>query len=213
MAYLCQRHEFATLFATYAVSFCAYLMAMKQTKNEADLDMFLKLAIILRGGILFAFPNLSDDIYRFIWDGHLLALGENPFSHLPGYYIENQLFTDVLTPELFAQLNSQNYFSVYPSVCQGVFFVAVSIFPKSIYGACIVIKMFLFLCEIGTLFLLKKMSNVKCQILDVKYQTQNSDTLLLASLAKRRGGSFFGQSPKNEPLFPFFASEASKKEK
>jgi alpha-1,6-mannosyltransferase len=171
MAYLFQRHEFATLFATYAVSFLAYLMALKLTKTESDLNFFLIIAIILRGGILFAFPNLSDDIYRFIWDGHLIALGENPFNHLPRYYVDNQLFTDVLTPELFAKLNSQNYFSVYPSVCQGVFFIAVKLFPKSIYGACMVIKSFLFLCEIGTLFILKRLAipkNSKFQILNSK---------------------------------------------
>lgn len=159
--YVFQRHEFTALFVAYAVCFLAYLYALKLTKTEADLDFFLKTAIILRGLILFAFPNLSDDIYRFIWDGHLTVLGENPFSHLPTYYVQNQLFIDVLTPELFAKLNSPNYFSVYPSVCQGVFFMAVSIFPKSIFGATIVIKFFLFACEIGTLFLLKKMSNVR----------------------------------------------------
>ncbi len=171
IAYFLQRHEFATLFAAYAVSFLAYLMALKLTKNEKDLNFFLFIAIILRGSILFAFPNLSDDIYRFIWDGHLTALGENPFSHLPRYYIDNQLFRGVLTPELFAKLNSPNYFSVYPSICQGVFFIAVSIAPKSIYGATIVIKSFLFLCEIGTLYLLKKLSipsNSKCQISNFK---------------------------------------------
>jgi hypothetical protein len=43
-----------------------------------------------------------------------------------------------------------------------MFFMAVNIFPKSIFGATIVIKFFLFACEIGTLFLLKKMSNVRC---------------------------------------------------
>ncbi len=156
--YVFQRHEFTALFVAYAVCFLAYLYALKLTKTEADLDFFLKMAIILRGLILFAFPNLSDDVYRFIWDGHLTALGENPFSHLPTYYVQNQLFTDVLTPELFAKLNSPNYFSVYPSVCQGVFFVAVSLFPKSILGATIVIKSFLFACEIGTFLLLKKIS-------------------------------------------------------
>jgi alpha-1,6-mannosyltransferase len=156
--YVFQRHEFTALFVAYAVCFCAYLYALKLTKTENDLNFFLKTAIILRGGILFAFPNLSDDVYRFIWDGHLTGLGENPFSHLPSYYIKNQLFTDVLTPELFSKLNSPNYFSVYPSVCQGVFFIAVSIFPKSILGATIVIKSFLFACEIGTLFLLKRLS-------------------------------------------------------
>jgi alpha-1,6-mannosyltransferase len=165
IAYFLQRHEFATLFAAYAVSFGAYLWAIKQTKTEADLNFFLIFAVILRGPLLFSFPNLSDDIYRFIWDGHLIALGENPFSHLPRYYVDNQLFTDVLTPELFSKLNSPNYFSVYPSVCQGVFFVAVTLFPKSIFGATIVIKSFLFLCEIGTIILLKKLtSNSKFQI-------------------------------------------------
>jgi hypothetical protein len=35
-------------------------------------------------------------------------------------------------------------------------------------------------------------------------------SFLRALLAKRRrGGSFFGQSPKNEPHFPFSASEAT----
>ncbi len=171
--YVFQRHEFTALFVAYAVCFLAYLYALKLTKTEADLDFFLKTAIILRGLILFAFPNLSDDIYRFVWDGHLIRLGENPFSHLPTYYVQNQLFTDVLTPELFAKLNSPNYFSVYPSVCQGVFFVAVSIFPKSILGATIVIKSFLFACEIGTLFLLKQfqMSKVIARHEAIKFQT------------------------------------------
>ena len=178
IAYFLQRHEFATLFAAYAVSFLAYLMALKLTKNEKDLNFFLIIAIILRGSILFAFPSLSDDIYRFIWDGHLTALGENPFSHVPRYYIDNQLFTNILTPELFAKLNSPNYFSVYPSVCQGVFFIAVSIFPKSILGATVVIKSFLFLCEIGTLFLLKKLSKFN----DSKFQISNSKSSINAQL-------------------------------
>jgi alpha-1,6-mannosyltransferase len=172
IAYFLQRHEFATLFAAYAVSFGAYLWAIKQTKTEADLNFFLIFAVILRGPLLFSFPNLSDDIYRFIWDGHLIALGENPFSHFPRYYVDNQLFTDVLTPELFLKLNSPNYFSVYPSVCQGVFFVAVTLFPKSIFGATIVIKSFLFLCEIGTIALLKKLSKFD----DSKSQTGDLQT-------------------------------------
>jgi alpha-1,6-mannosyltransferase len=185
IAYLLQRHEFATLFAAYAVSLGAYLMALKLTKTENDLNFFLILAVILRGPLLFSFPNLSDDIYRFIWDGRLIALGENPFSHLPTYYIDNQLFTDVLTPELFSKLNSPNYFSVYPSVCQGVFFIAVSIAPKSIFGATIIIKSFLFACEIGTLFLLKKLaisSNSKSQTSDLQTSNAKLQTPLIYAL-------------------------------
>ena len=54
-------------------------------------------------------------------------------------------------------MNSPQYYSVYPTVCQIVFTTATFLFPKSIYGATVVIKLFLFACEVGTLFLMKKM--------------------------------------------------------
>lgn len=153
-----QRHEFATLFATYAVFFVAYLFVLKKATTEKDHSFFIIIGLLLRGVAVFSFPNLSDDIYRFLWDGHLINLGENPFNHTPQYYIENQLFTERLTPELFSKLNSAPYYSVYPSVCQGIFTLATFLFPKSLYGAAVVIKLFLFLCEIGSIFLMKRMT-------------------------------------------------------
>ncbi len=153
-----QRHEFATLFATYAVFFAAYVFVLKKKTTDKDLSFFITIGLILRGVAVFSFPNLSDDIYRFLWDGHLINLGENPFNHTPQYYVDNQLFNDRLTPELFSKLNSSNYYSVYPSACQSVFTLATFLFPKSLYGAAVIIKLFLFLCEAGTIFLMKKMT-------------------------------------------------------
>ncbi len=149
-----QRHEFAILVATYAVFFATYLVVLNKTKTDEDLVFFLKIGFILRGVVVFSFPNLSDDIYRFLWDGHLVNLGENPFSHPPQYYVDNQLFMERLTPELFSKINSPKYYSVYPTVSQVVFAVATYLFPKSVYGAAVVIKLFLFACEVGTLFLM-----------------------------------------------------------
>ena len=153
-----QRHEFAILFATYAVFFMTYLLVLNKTKTETDLNFFINIGLLLRGVAVFSFPNLSDDIYRFLWDGHLINLGENPFSHPPQYYFENHLFTERLTPELFSKLNSPNYYSVYPTVCQAVFATATFLFPKSIYGAAVVVKLFLFACEVGTIFLMKRIT-------------------------------------------------------
>lgn len=161
ISFYTERHEFATMFATYAVFFVAYLYVLKNVKLDVDLSFFLKISIILRGIVGFSFPNLSDDIYRFLWDGHLINLGENPFNHPPQYYFDNQLFRERLTPELFSKLNSPSYYSVYPTVCQTVFTAATFLFPKSIYGAAVVIKLFLFACEIGTIYLIKKMATDK----------------------------------------------------
>ena len=66
-----QRHEFATLFATYAVFFATYLFVLTNVKTDKDLSFFIIIGLILRGVAVFSFPNLSDDIYRFLWDGQI----------------------------------------------------------------------------------------------------------------------------------------------
>ncbi len=155
--YFVERNNFAHLFTAYSAAFLLYYFILKSVENQGDIDFWVKMGFILRGVLLFSIPNFSEDIYRFIWDGRLINLGINPFNFKPSYFFENQLFLDSLTPELYAQLNSKNYFTIYPSVCQGIFAFAVWLFPKSIYGATLVIKSFLLASEFGTIFLLKKM--------------------------------------------------------
>ena len=102
-------------------------------------------------------PNLSDDIYRFIWDGRLLVNGYNPFEHLPSHYMEQATRIAGLTQELYQALNSPNYFSIYPPIAQLNFALAVFLFPNSILGSAIAMKFFLFAFEIGSIFLIIKL--------------------------------------------------------
>jgi alpha-1,6-mannosyltransferase len=180
IGYFVERQDFTHLITAYSGIFVAYFYILKKTfggfetlqkldtglaQNFPKLLNFWKVitlknllffAILLRGSLLFSTPNLSEDVYRFIWDGRLIHLGINPFNYKPTHFIENQLFSETLTPQLFHLLNSKNYFTVYPPVCQAVFAVAVWLFPTSIYGSMVVIKGFLFLCEIGTIYLMFK---------------------------------------------------------
>ena len=103
---------------------------------------------------LFSIPNLSDDFYRFIWDGRLLASGNHPFAQLPVYYIDNNISIQGIDEELFKSLNSPEYFTIYPALSQYVFWLAASLAPHSVYGSVLVIKMVIFAAEIGSLFLL-----------------------------------------------------------
>jgi Gpi18-like mannosyltransferase len=114
------------------------------------------LGIALRVLLLFNVPNLSDDYARFVWDGRLTAAGYHPFLYLPSYFIENQIFPQGVTPELYARLNSPNYYTVYPPVCQALYAIAAWVSPSSIWGAVFSMKLFLLAAEIGVLFLLKK---------------------------------------------------------
>ena len=65
-------------------------------------------------------PELSDDGYRYVWDGKLQHEGVNPYAYRP---------TDpALAPwrdgPLFPRLNSAGYYSVYPPASQVVFWAA-----------------------------------------------------------------------------------------
>jgi len=153
LGYGVDRMDFWSLFRAFMVAFGGYLVLVFRP-DEERLFWLVGLGVALRLALVFAFPLLSDDVYRFIWDGHLIAAGENPFAHPPGYYLEvgNQL--PGLTRELFDLLNSPDYYTVYPPVAQGAFTAAVWLSPGSWYGAAVVMKLFLLGCELGSLLVM-----------------------------------------------------------
>lgn len=163
--YFIERKDFIHLISIYACAFAIYFYVLRSTQTEKDIDYWIKISLILRGVLLFSLPQFSEDVYRFIWDGRLIHLGINPFNFKPSYFVDNQLFTEVLTPELFSKLNSKEYFTVYPSVCQGIFTFSVALFPKSIFGSIVVIKAFILAGEVGTIFLMKKILPASQKIL------------------------------------------------
>ena len=84
-AYHSQRANFASIFVIYTTLFLLFA-GIYQTQK----DRFLTLACI---GVLFriisivAIPNLSQDFYRFIWDGRMLLNGINPYLFTPESFI------------------------------------------------------------------------------------------------------------------------------
>lgn len=105
--------------------------------------------------LLLATPALSDDFYRFLWDGRLWLAGENPFLHLPAFYAENN-FQGIqgLNKELFQGLNSPHYFSVYPPVSQFVFALAAWVNPESNLAGIVTMRAIIILAELGSFWLM-----------------------------------------------------------
>ncbi|MEM9857052.1 MAG: hypothetical protein AAF843_06840 [Bacteroidota bacterium] len=102
-------------------------------------------------------PGLSDDIYRFVWDGKLLHEGIHPFSHVPSWFIANNRLPDTLNIELYNSLNSPDYFTIYPPVGQFLFWV--SAFSDSVLGSAIIMRIFIFVAELGSIYLLLQLSD------------------------------------------------------
>jgi alpha-1,6-mannosyltransferase len=154
LAYYTPRENFWQLITTFAALFGVYFWLLKTAQKE--IKLLVTAAIAFRVIMLFGFPTLSDDIYRFYWDGLLLSNGENPFLHLPAYYLQPGNELPGLSSELYNKLNSPEYYTIYPPISQFVFTVAAWLSPKSIYGAMLVMKLFIFLAEIGTILTISK---------------------------------------------------------
>lgn len=123
---------------------------------------FIHLAIafgfVLRLALCFRLPNLSDDYFRFFWDGLLVVEGVNPYVYLPRALPGSELILPAtLDAELLGQLNSPDYFSVYPPICQWVFASGAWLFPDDLLGAVVVMKGWILLAECGSLFFLIKL--------------------------------------------------------
>ncbi len=169
LGYWPQQSDFTLIAGLYGGAFLLYFWVVLHVGRGAlsreqllgpqesfrfGLVSWMWVAVLARLALLWGMPHLSDDVYRFIWDGRLGAQGLDVFAHLPAWYMEEGHEVRGLTRELFEQLNSPEYFTIYPPVAQAVFRLAARLFPESVYGSVLVLRTFLLLCELGSLYLL-----------------------------------------------------------
>src|SRR5688572_24199567 len=58
--------------------------------NEKTPWFFIFIAgLLLRFSLFLAIPQWSEDYARFLWDGEVLRLGENPYSETPAEFLKN----------------------------------------------------------------------------------------------------------------------------
>ena len=159
LLYFTPRPNFILTYILFLLLFVGYFVMIRQVQ-AFPLRLCIALAVVLRLMALFSLPVLSDDYFRFIWDGKMTMAHVNPFHFAPAAYLAAHP-GDAYLQSLVAQMNSADYNSVYPPVLQYIFAFAVWLFPTSAYGAVVVMKLFIFLSECLTirvlyLYLIKK---------------------------------------------------------
>ncbi|MER2997715.1 glycosyltransferase 87 family protein [Pontibacter populi] len=155
LGYAMPRDNFAQLVLLFAVCFAGYVYVVNQ---RVPLWHGIAAAIFFRLILLPATPLLSDDYFRFIWDGRLLSAGINPYLYLPGYFVqEGATIVSGINEALFQRLNSPNYYSVYPPVAQAVFWLSAKLSPYSITGSIVVIRVIILVAEVLNIFLLLRL--------------------------------------------------------
>jgi hypothetical protein len=94
----------------------AWLVLHRPGSDRARLPIILAAGLLARILLLPGAPTLSEDVYRYLWDGHLVAHGVNPFPHAPS--------DPELTPYrngLLRHLNHADVPTIYPPLAQLLF--------------------------------------------------------------------------------------------
>ena len=156
-AYFIERTQFYIVSFLWIALFSSFYLLL-QNKNSS-FNTLIIIAILFRCIFLFATPNLSQDFYRFIWDGRMLINGFNPYLSLPETFIQLNLQPIAEASILYdgmGELNGSHYTN-YPPLNQFCFFIAALFASKSVFGSVIVLRVLIILADIGILYFGKKL--------------------------------------------------------
>lgn len=118
-------------------------------RNALGVGAVLVLGVTARLAVFWLPPGLSDDAFRYLWDGYVQHAGLNPFAATPAQ------LGPALQGDLYGRLNSTGFFSVYPPLSQLLFWISTIGEPQDWRQAWYVWKAICLLAEIGTLWLLR----------------------------------------------------------
>jgi hypothetical protein len=151
------RTDFIKLISLF---FALFFLCFKLIQFEKwNFNFLLISGILFRLIFLLVEPNLSQDFYRFIWDGELVLSGINPYLQTPDAIMENGEILLANSQELYNGMGSLSarHFSNYPPLNQLLFAISAFLGGKSIIGSLIVMRSIIILADIGIYYFGKKL--------------------------------------------------------
>lgn len=154
--FLDRTHFYTLCFLWFSLFGCFFILIKNQ---KISFSTLVGIAILFRLTFLFSVPNLSQDFYRFIWDGRMLLNGFNPYLSLPETFIQQNLKPIAEASVLYDGMGALNgsHYTNYPPLNQLCFFIAALFASKSIFGSVIVLRLLIILADIGILYFGKKL--------------------------------------------------------
>ncbi len=149
------RENFSLTFVLFAVAFGAMLGSYFLDWRKDSFWWLLGVGIFFRGSLFFFAPQWSEDGVRFLWDGELLRQGQNPYQMTPAQVQEQQGTGEVgYRTQLFEELNSPHYYSVYPPMNQVLFWGVAQFAQGQLEKGYLALRLLLLLGEVGVFSLL-----------------------------------------------------------
>ncbi|CAM4178978.1 hypothetical protein GILI108418_08515 [Gillisia limnaea] len=152
-----ERYDLIKLIGLYSAVF--YLSWNIYKIEKRNFWFLAGVALLMRLIFFGAIPNLSQDFYRFIWDGRMILEGWNPYLHLPENLIKEGTVTVAQASKLYegmGELSGSNYTN-YPPLNQFIFALAGLFAGKSILGSIVVMRVVIIAADFGVLYFGKKL--------------------------------------------------------
>lgn len=153
---LTERTDFIQLLSLYVISFISYIFIYLNREKFSFQEILIVTSLIYLIAIISP-PLLSNDVYRFLWDGEITGSGINPFDFKPNELTKNTVLKSSYFKELYSGMGelSQRHYTCYPTIHQFYFLVG-TIFSDSVLINTIILKVLIVLTEmIGGIYLLK----------------------------------------------------------
>jgi hypothetical protein len=156
-AYDLVRTDYIKLITLYSALFFLFYKLVQRFKS--NIAFLTYLAFLFRAIFIIAIPNLSQDFYRFIWDGRMILEGLNPYLYTVESFINNGELPIPQAQELRGGMGALNasHYTNYPPINQLCFVIAGLFAGKSILGSAIVMRLLIIAADFGTLHFGKKL--------------------------------------------------------
>lgn len=132
----------------YAISFVSYFHLIYNANHILKKYLYIG-SFLLFGACFLQLPFLSNDYFRFLWDGELMHMGINPYDFTPDQMVQTMNLSDCYYLDLYAgmgNLSRANY-SCYPTINQGYFYL--STFTNDIWSNVTILRLLM----VGTISL------------------------------------------------------------
>ena len=133
----------------YLVAFGGFAVAVWwNERSPIDRRWLWAVPIVFRLLLFTTEPTLSDDVYRYLWDGHLVTEGVNPYSN-----VINAAELDPYEIPARRLANNENLSSPYLPAANGVFGLAAALLPSNPLSMQVVMTLF----DLGAAVLITKL--------------------------------------------------------
>ena len=119
---------FFSAFILYGVACFISLQSDADAVDRRVLFGIFAMTALMQGVLIFSRPTLSDDMYRYVWDGRVQAHGVSPYRYPPSALELTQLRDGNIYPHI----NRKNVVTVYPPAAEASYFLLWRILPDNV---------------------------------------------------------------------------------